>query len=301
MNQKIIFMVVIFGLVTFIPIVYGQLSIGVEAKQESTEIKIGHNGEINVKHVVKPTSMQATLPLFAGEISNLIITNEIGEEVNSGIADDGRGNQSILVMPSEQNTIVEYDLEKMELNNNLFSKEFSYPQKFSVIFDDSINLIFLNNNNLFLDGKKGIAVNGGGSAEIKFYSNEVKIIEEVVWEENKFDVEIITDYKIEEFNFDQEAKSISFKINNEGQFVTIIMSEELLGGPYVTLLEDEQILHSKYFRENSIVSLNLKPETPGKITIIGTTVIPEFSMFIPLIMGFIIILTVPTMRKFSLR
>ena len=301
MNQKIIFMVVIFGLVTFIPIVYGQLSIGVEAKQESTEIKIGHNGEINVKHVVKPTSMQATLPLFAGEISNLIITNEIGEEVNSGIADDGRGNQSILVMPSEQNTIVEYDLEKMELNNNLFSKEFSYPQKFSVIFDDSINLIFLNNNNLFLDGKKGIAVNGGGSAEIKFYSNEVKIIEEVVWEENKFDVEIITDYKIEEFNFDQEAKSISFKINNEGQFVTIIMSEELLGGPYVTLLEDEQILHSKYFRENSIISLNLKPETPGKITIIGTTVIPEFSMFIPLIMGFIIILTVPTMRKFSLR
>jgi hypothetical protein len=301
MNQKIIFMVVIFGLVTFIPIVYGQLSIGVEAKQESTEIKIGHNGEINVKHVVKPTSMQATLPLFAGEISNLIITNEIGEEVNSGIADDGRGNQSILVMPSEQNTIVEYDLEKMELNNNLFSKEFSYPQKFSVIFDDSINLIFLNNNNLFLDGKKGIAVNGGGSAEIKFYSNEVKIIEEVVWEENKFDVEIITDYKIEEFNFDQETKSISFKINNEGQFVTIIMSEELLGGPYVTLLEDEQILHSKYFRENSIVSLNLKPETPGKITIIGTTVIPEFSMFIPLIMGFIIILTVPTMRKFSLR
>jgi len=301
MNQKIIFMVVIFGLVTFIPIVYGQLSIGVEAKQESTEIKIGHNGEINVKHVVKPTSMQATLPLFAGEISNLIITNEIGEEVNSGIADDGRGNQSILVMPSEQNTIVEYDLEKMELNNNLFSKEFSYPQKFSVIFDGSINLIFLNNNNLFLDGKKGIAVNGGGSAEIKFYSNEVKIIEEVVWEENKFDVEIITDYKIEEFNFDQEAKSISFKINNEGQFVTIIMSEELLGGPYVTLLEDEQILHSKYFRENSIVSLNLKPETPGKITIIGTTVIPEFSMFIPLIMGFIIILTVPTMRKFSLR
>ena len=301
MNQKIIFMVVIFGLVTFIPIVYGQLSIGVEAKQESTEIKIGHNGEINVKHVVKPTSMQATLPLFAGEISNLIITNEIGEEVNSGIADDGRGNQSILVMPSEQNTIVEYDLEKMELNNNLFSKEFSYPQKFSVIFDGSINLIFLNNNNLFLDGKKGIAVNGGGSAEIKFYSNEVKIIEEVVWEENKFDVEIITDYKIEEFNFDQEAKSISFKINNEGQFVTIIMSEELLGGPYVTLLEDEQILHSKYFRENSIVSLNLKPETTGQVIIIGTTVIPEFSMFIPLIMGFIIILTVPAMRKFSLR
>jgi len=46
--------------------------------------------------------------------------------------------------------------------------------------------------------------------------------------------------------------------------------------------------------------LNLKPEAPGQVTIIGTTVIPEFSMFIPLIMGFMIILTVPLMRKFSL-
>ena len=35
--------------------------------------------------------------------------------------------------------------------------------------------------------------------------------------------------------------------------------------------------------------------------IIGTTVIPEFSMFIPLIMGFMIILMVPMMRKFTLR
>ena len=45
----------------------------------------------------------------------------------------------------------------------------------------------------------------------------------------------------------------------------------------------------------------MKPESTGEITIIGTTVIPEFSMFIPLIMGFLIILTVPAMKKFSLR
>ena len=79
------------------------------------------------------------------------------------------------------------------------------------------------------------------------------------------------------------------------------MSNELLGGPYVTLLDDVQIKHSKYLREGNIVSLNLKPQTTGQVTIIGTTVIPEFSMFIPLIMGFMIILTVPAMRKFSLR
>ena len=79
------------------------------------------------------------------------------------------------------------------------------------------------------------------------------------------------------------------------------MSEELLGGPYVTILDDEKIYHSKFIRDDNIISLTFKPESTGQITIIGTTVIPEFSMFIPLIMGFMIILMVPLMRKFTLR
>ncbi|MGB1428931.1 MAG: hypothetical protein ACPG6Z_00415, partial [Nitrosopumilus sp.] len=71
-------------------------------------------------------------------------------------------------------------------------------------------------------------------------------------------------------------------------------------GPYVVLFNDEKIKHAKLDRDGGIVSLNIKHETAGQVTIIGTTVIPEFSMFIPLIMGFMIILTVPLMRKFSL-
>ena len=45
------------------------------------------------------------------------------------------------------------------------STEISYPQTFSVIFDESVELIFVNNNIIFLDNKKGIAVNGGGITE----------------------------------------------------------------------------------------------------------------------------------------
>jgi len=78
------------------------------------------------------------------------------------------------------------------------------------------------------------------------------------------------------------------------------MSEELLGGPYVILLDTEKIQYTKS-EIDGYVTLSMKPELTGEIKIIGTTVIPEFSMFIPLIMGFLIILTVPAMRKFSLR
>ena len=301
MNQKIISTIIIFGLLTVIPTAYGQLSLGSEAKQELIEVKINPDGEINVKHVVSPSNMPTTVPLFLGEISNLIVTNDLEEEINSGTANDAKGNLSVLLLPSNLNSIITYNLENMKINNNLFSTEISYPQKFSVIFEESINLIFLNNNVLFLDDKKGVAINGGGNMKIEIYSTESKIIEKATWEENEFDVEIITDAEIQSFNFNQPEKSLSFQVNDENKFVTITMSEELLGGPYVTLLDDEKIKYTKFVRDEGIVSLNLKPETTGQVTIIGTTVIPEFSMFIPLIMGFLIILTVPAMRKFSLR
>ena len=78
------------------------------------------------------------------------------------------------------------------------------------------------------------------------------------------------------------------------------MSEELLGGPYVVLLDDEKEHFSIFNVKDNGVLINIKPESTGKITIIGTTVIPEFSMFIPLIMGFLIILTVPFVKKINL-
>jgi len=301
MNKRTISAIIILGLITVIPTVYGQLTIGSEAKQESIEVKINTNGEINVKHIVSSSNMPSSLPLFTGEISNLILTNELGEEVNSGTVHDTKGNLSVMILPSNQLTVIEYDLENASLNDNLFSKEISYPKKFGILFDESINLIFVNSNLIFLDGKKGIAVNGGGETKIEFYSKESKTIEKAVWEENEFDVEIISDSNIQSFNFNQPEKRISFQVNDENKFITITMSEELLGGPYVILLNDEQIKYSKFIRDGNIVSLNLKPETSGQITIIGTTVIPEFSMFIPLIMGFMIILMVPLMRKFTLR
>jgi len=301
MNQKIISAIIIFSLITVVPTVYGQLTLGSEAKQELIEVKINPVGEINVKHIVSPSDMPGSVTLFEGEIKKLIITNDLEEEINSGIVNDAKGNLSVMILPSKQSTTIEYNLENMNLENNLFVTEISYQKKFSVLFDESIKLIFVNDSVIFLDDKKGISINGGGNTEIKFYNEESKIIKEVIWEENKFDVEIITDSEIQSFNFNQADKNISFQVNDENKFVTISMSEELLGGPYVILLDDEQILYTKFVRDGKIVSLNLKPEAPGQVTIIGTTVIPEFSMFIPLIMGFMIILTVPVMKKFSLR
>ncbi len=277
-----------------------QLVIGSPAVQD-IEVKMNNNGEVNVKHIIKPKSVPQNLVLMSNEISNFVATNEMNKEIQIGEANDGKGVKSIVILPSSQNTIVKYDLKNINIENNLVYYTLTYPEEYSIVFDESIELIFLKNTPIFLDKQNGIVINNGGWVKVQYYVDTPKTIKEISWEENQFDVEIITESKIEKFNFDQSSARISFEIDDKDDFVTITMPEELLGGPYVVLFNDEKIKHAKLDRDGGIVSLNIKHETAGQVTIIGTTVIPEFSMFIPLIMGFIIILTVPAMRKFSLR
>ena len=299
MNRKITSIFAILTLILVIPTANAQLTIGSEAKQELIEVKINDKGEVDVKHIVKASNMPGTVNLFSGTISNLVVTNEMGEEKDSGIANDTKGNLSVFILPSKENSIIKYNLENIILKDNLFTTQISYPEKFSILFDDQIEMIFVNNNVIFLENKKGISVNGKGEIIIEFYSNIPKMIKEVEWEENKFDVEIIVDSKIENFYFNQTSKSISFEVTEVNEYVTISMSEELLGGPYVILLDTEKIQYTKSGIDE-YATLSMKPESTGEITIIGTTVIPEFSMFIPLIMGFLIILTVPFVKKINL-
>lgn len=305
MNKNIFLIVVVFSLILVIPMSHAQLTIGGNAEQKLIEMKLDIDGTVSVKHVVSSSNMPVTVQLFSGTISNLVIINEKGEDivengVNAGIVYDPQGNQSIVIFPSKQNSIIEYNLESIIPEDNLLTIQTSYAETYSIIFSDEIEMIFLNNNIIFLENKKGVSLNYGGSATIQYYSNTPKIIKEVQWEENEFDVEIITDSKIDKFNFEQTSKSISFQVNEEDKLVTIIMSEELLGGPYLIFLDDEKIKFNKTMKNENNIVLNIKPEVSGEIVIIGTTVIPEFSMFIPLIMGFFIVLTMPLIKKINL-
>ena len=288
----------IFALIA-VPIASAQL--GAPAYQKSTHLIIDELNNIEAKHVIGFSNDPVMVNLFEGVIvESITVTNEDGKELEfaiSGMGDYG----SVTMFSADKNTIIKYDLKDMFWNSdNLLTLNVGYPKTFGILFSEKTDQIFLNNQLIQLGDKKGISINGGGYVNVEYYSEMPKKIQEVQWKEDKFNVEIITDSKIDEFNFDQESKSISFQVNEKNKFVTINMEEKLLGGPYVILLNDEQIIYSKYSIKENHISLSMKPESPGQITIIGTTVIPEFSMFIPLIMGFVIILTVPLMRKVSL-
>ena len=299
MNQIIFLSLIIFALIT-VPVANAQL--GAPAYQKSSQLIIDEFNNIEAKHVIGFSNDPVTINLFEGAITDSItVTNENGKELEFAIV--GMGDYgSVTIFSADENTIIKYNVKDIfRYSDNLITLNIGYPKTFGILFSEKIDQIFLGKQIIQLGDKKGISINGGGYVNVEYYSEMQKKIQEVQWKEDKFNVEIITDSKIDEFNFDQESKSISFQVNEKNEFVTINMEEKLLGGPYVILLDDEKIEFSQYSIKENYISLAMKPESSGEITIIGTTVIPEFSMFIPLIMGFMIILTVPVMRKFSLR
>jgi len=272
MNNQIYLIVSFLALVTVIPTASAQLSLGIEANQELIEVELNKSEIVNVKHVISASSETVNVNLFDGVITeSIIVTNSNGDEKQFGLVGYGEVLQSITIFPSNSNIIIKYNLEDAStLYENLWTSRMGYSQTFSVLFSEKTDLFFLNNNIIELGNKKGISVNGGGNTIIQYYDKIPKIIEEVSLKEDKFNVEIITNSKIDEFNFDQELKSISFQVNEKNKFVTVSMEEELVGSPYTILLNNEKILYTKSINKENYVLLSIKPQAVGEIIIMNS-------------------------------
>jgi len=263
--KKIFGIVIISIIISIIPIANAQFSIGVEAEQKLIELTVDKSEKIKVKHVISASKMPVTVNLFNGVIVESIeIKNENDEKKEISLTNDGKGTQVITIFPTKTNSIIKYNLEdKSSLYDNLWTIRTQYNENYSIIFPEDVKYIFLNNNIIPLENQKGISVNGGGNIILQYYSELPKIIQKVEWEENQFDVKIITNSKIDKFNFEQISKSINFKINEKDEFVTLSIPQELLGGPYVVLLDDEKIKYSKNFENENNVLLTIKPDLVG--------------------------------------
>jgi len=269
MNHQIYLIVLILALVTVIPTASAQLSVGEKANQKIIEVELNKLEIVNVNHIIAASSIPVSVNLFDGVITeSIIVTNDNGDEKEFGIVSFGESLQSITIFPSKSDSIIKYNLENAStLYENLWTARIGYSETFSVLFSEEIDFFFLNNSIIQLGNKNGILVNNGGNTIIQYYDKNPKIIKGVSLEEDKFNVEIITNSKIDKFNFDQESKSISFQVNEKNKFVTLNMEEELLDGPYGILLNDEKIQYTKSISKENYVSLSMKPQAVGEIII----------------------------------
>jgi len=297
MNTKIFGFLLVLLMISIIPVADAQISIGEKAVQKSVEVIINSVGDVHVKHVIRSSNVPIQVELIIGTVSNLLVTNEQGEEKQFSVIGN---NSGVLILQSQGNSIIEYDLDQvLNQKDDVWTWDFRYLELTSFIFPEEVNLIFVNENPVYFEKTKGITCHGCQMV-LEYSINEPKIFKNVKWEDKEFIVEIRTHSNIDNLIFDQPTKSLIFDVSKENRFVTTIIPLELLWEPYLVFLDDEKIDQNKFNNNGTHVWLSIKPETTGEITIIGTTVIPEFPIIAPLTIGFLMILVVPLMRKFNL-
>ncbi len=272
------------ALIAAVPPAYAEEPPGKHADHEAVEVRIGHQGDVHVRHVVKDSDEHQQLPLVSGTAANVLVRDMQGNEVGFETVVEGR---QVLLFASEQKTVVEYDLlGEMALVDGVWTMDFNYGALTRFYIPQGVDLVFANGKPVYVGEKSGIACHGCNML-LEYAIDEPRVFESVAWEENEFLVEIRTLSGIERFVFDQPARSIGFDVAGGGKFVTAIIPTELLGDPYSVFLDGEKIHFSDYINDGTHVWLTAKPESGGRIEIVGTTVIPEFPPMVPLIAGFV--------------
>ena len=273
MNSKRVAFFIILVLTIVIPTVNAQeISIGEKVEQKLVKVVISSSDEIHVKHVIASSNSPKQIELIDGTITNITVSNEEGKEKQFGIIGD---NDGVMIYPSQEDTMIEYDLgDVIFLKDNVWTWDFRYLETTSFIIPEEVDLIFVNERPVYLDEKKGITCHGCQMI-LEYSIDEPKILENVKFENKEFLIEIRTFAEINQFNFDQSTKNISFEVNGENQFVTTIIPLELLSRPYNVFMGDEKIFFHEYINNGTHVWLNIRSDNSGTVSIIGTTSISD--------------------------
>ena len=122
------------------------------------------------------------------------------------------------------------------------------------------------------------------------YDIEKTNIQKVRWQNYTIPVEISSLSNVKNSTFDQPSSSYQFQISKPHSFVTIVMPKVLLGAKYVSHINGNHLLTTVFHENDTHAWIGLRPSTNGTIQITGSTVIPEFPLFLPLALGISMIL-----------
>ena len=297
--KKLLVILVMTGLFFSMSEAFGQITFG-EKAQQTIQIRIDENGVAHVTHEVVGSSKNTQqVETISGTMSNLSVTDVNGNKVQYlTLEKDPIG---IVLTPSNKDMIfIKYDLsDAIVLKDGIWTWKWIGTELTSFYFPKSVDMIWVNDNPIYV-GEKGIR-HHGGVMNLEYVINEPVVLKEVEWENKKFTVGIRTLTNIDTFEFNQPTKSIIFDVTKRNSLTSVIIPLKLLWEPYDVYLNGNQTENAEFHNNGTHVWLGFRPNTSGTVNIIGTTVVPEFPLFVPLVVGISIVLVLQFRNKFNFR
>ena len=266
MNFYSVIFLIIFSVIIIIPTANAQIS-NEELKQKSIEVTINSTGEVHVIHVISRSNSPGQINLIDGTVTNLTVKDQEGNEMQYAKIGD---NDTLMIFPSNEEIIVEYDLaDELILKDNVWTLDFLYLESTSFLFPNEVDLIFVNGKPVLLGEKKGIKCHGC-QMMLEYSLNEPKKIEKLNLQDDEYLIEIRTWAEINQFEFNQELGRLGFEVIGENEFVTTIIPIDFLSEPYQVFLDGEKIFFHDYINNGTHVWLNMRPQNSGEVSITGT-------------------------------
>jgi len=282
--KKILSILVISGLIFSTTQVFGQqLTIG-ERPIEDLKVILDESGTAHVVHVVKGDKIKPVqVQSINGNMTNFSVVDKDGNSVQYSTLSGSP--KSVLLLPTDRNvTYIKYDLPNI-VSNKGGVWEWNYYEPLDTTFTDfyfpkGVDVIWANNRPVYL-GEQGLRQHGNGFT-LDYIINEPISIQNVQWQDKSFDVGIRTISGLGSYVFDQSQKTYAFNVDKPKSFITVIMPQQLLWGPYDVIINENKTLHTEYRNNGTHVWIGLRPDSSGTVQITGTTVVPEFPLFVPL-------------------
>ena len=296
MEKKLLFVICSIIIISISPQVFAdedldellQQENGVLIEQQKIIFEIGKHSDIHIKHVIETGAWGDDRPRIIGILpgmqSNLTVEDEDGDKYSFSYDKETFEKSKYIILKQKlgnYDLIVEYDLNDfMKLKKGKWMKELEYNFDLIIMFEDNVDLIFANSRPVNMNDAKGINC-VGCNLVLEFFDNDRKIQKDVLVGGEKYEIDILTDGEISEWNFVGGGSQIlNFNVENEDQLCVWKIPFELLLNPYGVywtekddkLLDQiDKIRKTEFSQDETHVKLLFRTNSEGTISIVGAT------------------------------
>ncbi len=282
MRRLLIFVLVVIAFST--TQAFGQLSQSGKVT-ENLKVTIDENGNAHVVHKVIGLSLKPVqVDMINGTMANFSVTDANGSTVE--YATMQKLPMEIILNHSTRNmTYIKYDLPNVLTNTDgVWSWKYYEPADIDFTdfyFPSGVDTIWANERPVYLGGH-GLRQHGNGFA-LEYVINEPTTTQSVQWENKNFVVTMSSLLQPSNYVFDQSQKTYAFDVDKGNIPITVIMPKALLWGPYQLTSHQNTTSPVSLYRDNGTHAwIGIIPHRAETVQLTGTTVVPEFPMFVPL-------------------
>jgi hypothetical protein len=225
-----------------------------------------------------------------GTQSNLTVADEDGDKLSFSYDEDTFEESKFIILLQKlgnYDLIVEYDLDNfMELEDGLWKKDFLFVFDIMVMVEDDIEFIFVNSRPIDVSDAKGINCIGCGLT-LEYFEERKISIKEVSSDENKFDIEFLSNGEVFDIEFieggnqiERVTQFLNFNVKDLDQLYILKIPLANFPNPYdvyftekddTSLDQLDKIRKTEFSQDETHVSLSFRTNSEGTVSIVGAT------------------------------